>query len=59
MDGFYDGLTHFLDHATGEAFLRPAHREMLIVESDPARLLDRMADYQKPEAKTWVKKGDL
>ncbi|HCE38481.1 LOG family protein [Alloalcanivorax profundimaris] len=59
VDGFYDGLTHFLDHATGEAFLRPAHREMLIVESDPARLLDRMAEYQKPEAKTWVKKGDL
>ena len=59
VDGYYDGLTTFLDHATGEAFLRPAHREMLIVESDPARLLDRMADYQKPEAKTWVKKADL
>ena len=59
VDGYYDGLTTFLDHATGEAFLRPAHREMLIVESDPARLLDRMADYQKPEAKTWVRKADL
>ncbi len=59
VDGYYDGLTTFLDHATGEAFLRPAHRDMLIVESDPARLLDRMAAYQKPEAKTWVKKADL
>ena len=57
--GYYDGLIRFLDHAADEAFLRPWHRGMLLVESEPARLLDRMANYQKPQAKTWVGKGDL
>ena len=57
--GYYDGLIRFLDHAADEQFLRPWHRDMLLVEEQPARLLERMADYQKPQAKTWVKKGEL
>ena len=32
---------------------------MLIVDAEPARLLDRMADYQPPQAKQWVKKDEL
>ena len=57
--GYYDGLGTFLDHATEEQFLRPHHRGMLIVDAEPARLLDRMADYQPPQAKQWVKKDEL
>ncbi len=37
--GYYDGLLAFLDHATGERFLRPAHREMVISRPDPEGLL--------------------
>ncbi|HBU65330.1 MAG TPA: TIGR00730 family Rossman fold protein, partial [Alcanivorax sp.] len=47
------------DHATEEQFLRPHHRGMLIVESQPAALLDRMSAYQPPQAKQWVKKDEL
>src|SRR3546814_1326840 len=36
--GFYDGLLTFLDHVVGQGFLKPIHREMLIVEDDPACL---------------------
>jgi len=57
--GYYDGLGTFLDHATEEKFRRPAHRKMLIVDAEPATLLDRMADYQPPQSKQWVKKDDL
>lgn len=41
--GFYDALLRFLDHAVAEGFLKPMHRDRLIVETDPGRLLDRLA----------------
>ncbi len=37
--GYYDGLLAFLDHASEERFLRPAHREMVISRPDPGSLL--------------------
>jgi uncharacterized protein (TIGR00730 family) len=37
--GFYTRLTSFLDFVVEEGFLRPAHRQLLRVESDPEALL--------------------
>ena len=52
--GFYDGLLTFLDHVVGQGFLKPVHREMLIVEDDPTCLLPAMARYRAPAAAKWV-----
>lgn len=41
--GYYAPLVAFLDHATAEGFIRPEHRAMILVESEPARLLARFA----------------
>jgi uncharacterized protein (TIGR00730 family) len=38
--GYYDPLIHFLDHAVGQDFIKPKHRALLLVESEPAKLLD-------------------
>ena len=46
--GYYDQLLAFLDHAVGEKFVMPAHRAMLLAESDPARLLLQMEHYISP-----------
>ena len=35
--GYYDPLIQFLDHAVAEDFIKPKHRALLIVESEPAR----------------------
>ena len=40
--GYFDHLIAFLDHATREQFLRPHHRQLLQVASDPEMLLDSM-----------------
>ena len=40
--GYYDPLIHFMDHAVGEDFIKPKHRALLVVESEPAELLDRI-----------------
>jgi uncharacterized protein (TIGR00730 family) len=43
--GYFDLLTGFLDHAVKEGFLTAEHRQMILVESDPAKLLERMGQY--------------
>ncbi len=41
--GYFDPLLSFLDRATEEGFVSAGHRATLLVESDPAVLLDRLA----------------
>ena len=45
VEGYFDGLTGFLDHAVREGFLTEAHRDAIIVEPEPRRLLQRMHAY--------------
>lgn len=47
--GYYDGLLHFLDHVVTQAFVAAPHRAMLLVEDEPAALLDRFAAYRPPQ----------
>jgi uncharacterized protein (TIGR00730 family) len=41
--GYYDGLLHFLLHTVSQGFVAQQQNEMLIVESDPERLLSRVS----------------
>ena len=41
-DGYYDGLTAFLDHSVTEGFLRPQTRSSLLLAPTPAVLLDAL-----------------
>jgi uncharacterized protein (TIGR00730 family) len=43
VDQFFAKLVDFVDHAVDEGFIRPVHRELLHVDDDLDRLLDRMA----------------
>jgi uncharacterized protein (TIGR00730 family) len=47
--GYFDLLTGFLDHAVREGFLTDEHRQMILVESDPGKLLERMGQYAPAE----------
>jgi uncharacterized protein (TIGR00730 family) len=58
-EGYFDPLIEFLDHAVTEQFVKESHRSMLIVESEPERLLDRFASYQPPMVKIWVDKDEI
>jgi len=54
VNGFFDHLLAYLDHARQEGFLRAEHREMLLVGDTPAALLDRLAHYEPPRIRKWV-----
>jgi uncharacterized protein (TIGR00730 family) len=49
VEGYYEELAAFLDHAVRERFLREEHRSTLIVEREPVALLERLRAYE-PEA---------
>jgi uncharacterized protein (TIGR00730 family) len=57
--GYYDGLAAFLDHAVTEGFLRPEHRGMLTVASDPAALLDQLAAFEPPTVGKWLERDEV
>jgi uncharacterized protein (TIGR00730 family) len=52
--GYYDGLLSLVSHALAEGFLRSAHKEMLIVEEVPGRLLGRLEAARIPSEIKWV-----
>jgi uncharacterized protein (TIGR00730 family) len=43
VDGFYDQLIGFIAHAKEQGFIKPQHAGLMMVESDPATLLERLA----------------
>jgi uncharacterized protein (TIGR00730 family) len=56
--GFYDALMAFLAHARDEAFLQPSHGEIVVADTDPVRLLDRLAAWRPPAVARWILPGE-
>ena len=57
VEGYYDDLIRFLDRSAEDAFVKQAHRDMLIIDSDPAIMLDRMQAYEPPRnINKWIKR---
>ena len=59
VDGFYDPLLNLMSHAVEERFVRAAHRDLIVVESEPVALLDRMAKYKAPHVHKWIDKDKV
>lgn len=56
--GFFDPLHAQLDAAVAQRFVRLEHRAMLVSESDPAALLDRLATWSPPPTDKWLDRSD-
>ncbi|WP_425260057.1 TIGR00730 family Rossman fold protein [Rubrivivax sp. RP6-9] len=54
VQGYYAPLRAMLSTATAEGFMKPEHRDMLVIEPDPARLLDALAAWQPPTVTKWI-----
>jgi uncharacterized protein (TIGR00730 family) len=59
VDGFYNPVLNLLEHAIEERFVRPAHRELVVVEAEPDALLDHMARHHAPHLHKWIDKDAL
>jgi hypothetical protein len=54
VDGYYDSLLGLFDHAVAEGFVRPPSRDIVLVDDQAARLLDRLALWQAPQVERWI-----
>lgn len=53
VDGYYDKLIDFLNHAMDQGFMYPMQQELLLVSEDPIDLLDQMEAYQPRGTADW------
>ena len=55
---YYGQLLRFLDHVVAERFVHPDHRGMVLVETDPGHLLDRLRAYTAPVVEKWIERKE-
>ena len=54
VNGFYDDIIRFIDHAAKEGFIRKEHAYNLIVSDDPKELLEKMDHFKPTDVNKWV-----
>jgi len=57
-DGFFDALLGYLDHTVSQRFVRPEHRQLLLVDRSPAALLDSMAKFEAAPIAKWMDRSE-
>ena len=58
VGGYFDALRAMLDGAVAAGFVRQAHLDMIIVDDDPGRLLDRLAAWTPVTVGKWLDRAD-
>ena len=53
VSGFWAPLFSFLDRMTADGFVKPEYRALVQVSTDPADLLQAMANYKAPQGVAW------
>ena len=62
IEGFYDPLITMLDGAVREKFLRPEHRNLLQIDDDFERMLEKFESFRPVNAEKWIerlKQGEI
>ena len=54
VEGYYDQLLSLFDHAAKEEFIKPAHRRMVLSDSGPEALVQRLLEYEPPLMDKWI-----
>ena len=54
IDGYFNALLAMMDHMVSHDFLRPENREMLLIDSDPKKLLELMAAFKPVTVPKWL-----
>lgn len=55
VNHYYDLLISFFDHMNEQQFLQDQYHQMVLVDQEPAGLLEKFANYVPPRVKTYSK----
>ncbi|HKP84463.1 MAG TPA: TIGR00730 family Rossman fold protein [Blastocatellia bacterium] len=58
VEGYYDGLLSFLDHAVAEGFIRPEYRSVVLTDSESDGLLEKFSKYEVPFLRKWIEREE-
>lgn len=56
--GYFDPLLTFIDHMAAEGFIKPEHRQAVLVHTEMNPLLDTLLNYQPPQLEKWIRKPE-
>ncbi len=56
--GFYSPLAAFIDQAVSEGFINPVHRQAIVVDDNPERLLDSLHSIELPDVPKWIRRDE-
>ena len=57
--GYYNGLLALCDNAVAEGFLHPAHRALILEDSNPEILLEKMRNLKPLRLEKWLDRKEL
>jgi uncharacterized protein (TIGR00730 family) len=57
--GYYDPLLAVFDQMVDKGFLSESNRALVLVESEPERLLQRLESYQPPKITRWIDASEI
>lgn len=58
-EGYFDPLIHLIDHSLEEGFIRPENRALVIDDTDPDRLIQRLLETAAPPQEHWLHSSDV
>jgi uncharacterized protein (TIGR00730 family) len=53
--GYFDALIMMIEHAIAEGFIRAVHRQLIVVATQPAALLEALAQHKLPPVQPWLR----
>ena len=56
VDGYYDGLLAFLENTVERGFVRRSHRDVVFVDNDAERLIDKVLGHKPRVHERWMSK---
>jgi predicted Rossmann-fold nucleotide-binding protein len=59
VNGYFNHLHAFVHHMCEEGFLNETVRDLIMIDDDAERLLNRMTNYQAPEIYKWITEDEV
>jgi uncharacterized protein (TIGR00730 family) len=58
VEGYYDPLLSLFDRAVSEGFVHQDNRQIVIQETDPERLLEKLENFTPPKTVRWIDRDE-
>lgn len=58
IGNYYDLFIAFFNHMAEQQFLLEKHRDIMLVDSNPEKLINKFYNYEPPAVKTYLKEDD-